>query len=243
MLAAYYQSLKIRRSDQATTMAAYQWNHPHRLEAIALSGTLSYTRDGRDFTSPGTSATRYLFALDFADANTYTRVWKANTPWDGIPSLDPGQVIISHQPSFPWAMIFIDAATDPAVIGTCTEYEYSRPTTSDPWTLDDTTTTDISLALGLFAFGGGEPDSGGQGDGSDDEKVEIQANLNFTGANNNLLPNLDTTSPHILRLPWEDSWASETTLFSDAFSDFITAENAADGGGHSGTCSLSLDFT
>lgn len=225
------------------------WNHPHRLASIDVSGTLDYTIDERDFTSPGLTANVYVFDLDFSGASGYTRIFEDKTPWrvnnltpDPAPAGAPaaGELILAHRPRRMWQAASVSTAPSAATIGTCTETAWSRPSVSDPWVEGASSTTDIDFYFSIAFSAGGEPDSQGRGDSSDDERLAINFGENFSGTNSFRLPAL---SGFVYRLPWNDSWASETTVFSDLFDDHLTAENAADGGGHSGTCTLSLDFT
>lgn len=239
------------------------FNYPNRLASVDLSGSLDYTIDGRDFTSPGLSASVYEFSLNFSLVGGYTRVFESRYPWlssASPPSGGPdiGEFLLFHRPRAFW-YVFVDHGGTPAdaVIGTCTKTDYTRLTESDPWVIDDgPADTDIewsfsfSLGKNLFQFNGGDaPSSGldagfGKGDGSDDEKIAVQVNMNPSGAHASLLPSFDVmNSEEILRLPWDDSWAAESAVFSDIFSTHLTDFNATDGGGHSGTCTISLDFT
>jgi len=240
-------SVKDRKLNIWAEFSLYEWNHPSFLQGIAVSGLLSYTIDERSFTSPGLSASKYEYDLDFSDADDYSRVYESNVPWTVFPPprgiLNDGEFLMSHQPSFPWGVIFYDEDNQDTKIGTCTKTDYSRDEGTDPWTEDGSTTTDIDFHFDVSPFGGGEPDSGGKGDGSDDEKVDVSFFPDFSGSHNSKLPNFELSLGEVLRLPWAASWASETAAFSAIFSDHLSDGNTSDGGGHSGTCSLSLDFT
>lgn len=237
--------IKTRKDNILSESSTSVWNHPHRLRSIEVSGNLSYTIDQRSFSSPGVSAQTYEFSLDFSLAASWSRRFETNTPWysGALPGgpLATGQFYFGHTPEWFWEAFTQYGSSPSAVkIGDCVQTSYSRPTTSDPWTLGATVTTDVDFYFSAFLSLGGEPDSGGKGDESDDEKIVVAFLDSFTGANTSRLPDF---SADVLRLPWEDSWASETAAFSDIFSDHIAARNAADGGGHSGTCTLSLDFS
>lgn len=256
--AAYYQTIKAKKRDR-WERRAYGWhNYPHSLAEIATSGSLSYTRDETHFTNASTSTTasRYVCSLDFSLANPFTRVFEDQWPWKPssanpypLPSGDPGngEFLMVHRPIFPWRLEApISDPLPSAVIGDCTREFYTRPTTSDPWALDNTTTTDVTFGFYLLMGAGGDHYTGGRGAGGYDEKVIIQFDDDF-GANNPgvfppILPDFSTTDPDIRRLPWEDPWSSETAIFADIFSNHLVTRNAIDGGGHTGTCSLSLDF-
>jgi hypothetical protein len=100
--------------------------------------------------------------------------------------------------------------------------------------------TDVNYKIIFLMYDGGLPPSMGRGTDTTVEKVTIEIFEGTSGTATDLLPSFYAK---VLRLPWTATWASETAIFSGIFSSFITASNTADGGGHSGSCSLSVDFT
>lgn len=249
--------VKSKKYYKANNYGDNTWNHPNRIAQIALSGALTYAIDKRAFTGVGLSATLYEYDLDFSLTTPYTRVFETRTPWLGagaseIPSGAPaaGGFVWAHRPARAmWAFEPYFTAADAVVIGTCTATPYTRATYGSPWVAGSSTSNDISFYFfPAMSFGGyqpgGEPDSGGKGDGSDDEKVQVRALLDFSGTNSgdlNLI--FSGQDMDLFRLPWDDSWSSETAIFSTGFSNRISDANAFHGGGHSGTCSISMDFT
>jgi hypothetical protein len=237
-------NIKNRKDSATTFLSQGRWNHPHRMAGIGISGDLFYVIDGRDFTAAGTSATRYDFSLSYASSAAYTRVFEPYFPWQGStpPSGNPAQgefLMIQRHASGEWKIdTRFGAATAAVVIGTVNTRVYSRPTTSDPWTEDSSTTTNISHRFGLFLSGGGDPDSGNYST-ADAARALVTFNSFHSGTHSSLLPALGAL---VYRLPHEDAWASETAAFADLFAAHITARNTADGAGHSGTCTLSLNF-
>ena len=225
-----------------------RYNHPHRLTGISVSGSFDYTIDERDFTSPGTSADLYVYDIDFSLANSAERIFIDKFPWRGsTPPVEPDadEVVLAHQPlEGMWEIIPSYGANGirptREVVGTLTVTPYTRPTTGDPWVAGTPVETDMEFSFGMFISGGGEPASGGRGDDSSDEETQITFSDSWIGTGASNLPDFGVV---LGRLPWDDPWSSETAEFSTILSDFISAANTADGGGHSGSTTLSLDFT
>jgi hypothetical protein len=241
-MSAFWSLIKNKKSTLATSYRGYSYNHPQRLSQLGLSGTLSYTRDERDFTGILGVATRYVFDLDYSLATPWNRVLVEKQPWGALPvTLADGEFTMGHKPLYMWE---VNAAYggDPAevVIGTCTATPYSRATISDPWTAGTDVVTDVNYKIIFLMYDGGLPPSMGRGTDTTLEKVTIEMFEGTSGTATDLLPSFYAK---VLRLPWTATWASETAIFSGIFSAFITASNTADGGGHSGSCSLSVDFT
>lgn len=227
------------------------FNHPHRLSEVAMSGALTYVIDERLFVpEPATSAKVYEFDLGFAVVPAWSRLFYPKFPFDiEAPqnALAAGQFVLAHLPWRMWNFATVRGPGHLAVkVGTSTVSEYSRPSENDPWTLDTTATYDIEFFFDpTFSFGG-DPDSDGRGDDSADEKAEIRIeNSGFGGPTSSRLPSFSEldTPYEIRRFPWMDAWASETDYFAWTFNDFLADRNAQDGGGHSGSCTMSLDFT
>ena len=243
-LASQIEMLKNRKSVVGQVYLNFHSNHPHRIATVSTSGALTYTIDERSFApSPTLSASKYDFSLDFSLGDSWTRVYQSKFPWySATPvALNQGEFCPSHVIKKPWKFdCDFGAYPNYATIGDCTRTNYTRALITDPWTAGTPVTTDVDFKFGFLLTLGGDPTSGGRGTGSDPEKALFQFSDSWSGSYTNKLPNLYAD---VYRLPWVDPWASESTVFSTAFSAFLTAQNTADGGGHSGTCSLSLDFT
>jgi len=231
---AYITSIKTKKS---TAFSGLFFNHPNRLLTIGLSGSASVTVDERSFTGIGNTAKLYTESVDFSICNPYTRVFYGGD----IRSLATDQFLLAHDPYAPWLFDpTYGGETDYEIVGTSNIKNYSRASSGDPWVLGSETTEDIESNFVFTIVGGGDPISGGlntdpEGDAS------IFITNNFTSANVLKINDLFLTQ-EIFREPQTDSWASESTLFSDTFDDEISANNTADGGGWSGSCSLSVDF-
>lgn len=240
---AIWANFKSKKRAHFESVAQRFWNHPHRLAAITLTGTLDYTLDERDFgTPPSYSASRYVFDLDFSAIAALARKLPDKTPWIFIPDpADVGEFVLYHEPRKMWEMLFsLGALPADVVIGTCTTTLYTRADPSDPWTTGSTTTTDIDGNLDLLIAGGGDGSLKGRGDGSDDEKAQITVFHPVTGGSESF--RIPSIYAEILRLPWSDPWAAESSAFSTAFDDEIDARNTTDGGGHSGSTTATLTF-
>lgn len=228
---SYYEDFKAKKQLQ------WEGNHPHRLPALRMSGTLNH-EDDRRVTAGGLTATRTVVDLDFSLMATWTRVFREKVPLLALQTgLAEGTFGLFHRSAQFWSLWVSNSfgATPATVtIGTTTVYRYTRTTVMDPWVLDTTTTTDYDYQWRPVLFGGGDPSSGGKGPDNEDNSIRITA---FQGG----FPFLGNVA--VYRLPWEDPWTSESTIYSDAFADGLATRNTASGGGHSGTCSATLHFT
>jgi hypothetical protein len=238
--ADYYSAWKSKKNSMGSSLKNSYSNHPNRLTALSTSGAIAYTIDGRLFTSPGTAASVYQFDVDYSLANPWTRLFQTRIPWNsGLPTaLSDGEFSLSHRPVMMWAFE-TQYGADPASVvgGSVTKTDYTRLTITDPWVAGSPVTTDLDLLLSFTLGGGGDPVSGGY-----DTDPAARALITFfnaiSGTHSSKFPNMGA---NIYRFPW-DTWASETAEFSSIFAAHLSAKNTADGGGHSGTCSLSLDF-
>lgn len=239
-------SIKNRKRSINDFLANRVYNHPNRLSDIGLSGSMSLIKDGRDYTvppyDPGFTAEVKEYAIDFTLATHYTRFLYEKEPTPDFPAdaPDPATFTLGHKPN-QWFMLSNAFYPDHEIAGTKTITEYSRSSLTDPWIAGTVTNSDILLSFGISIDGGGDPVSKGKGTGGDDNKAVIyfQPMINIYAE----IPDFGAYSEEIKRLPWDTSWASETALFSTIFSDYVNAGNTLYGGGFSGSCSLSLDFT
>jgi len=214
-----------------TFMTSSQLNHPNRVASVSMTGNTSVDRDGR-VSSTGTSTTRTLEEIDYSLLPTWTRVFRPKNQLFGTQAgFGEAEFGIFHKTNQPWKILQYAQGATPAsvVVGTSTEYVYSRVVNTDPWTEDSATATDISLQWTPLLADGGHPVSGGKGADDDANSIRIWG-----------LPSMHFFAlPDIYRLPWDMAWASETVILSDTFDAMI----AAGGADYSGTCSASLDFT
>jgi hypothetical protein len=243
-------AIKAKKTAIDSFLGGARYNHPQRIASITLSGTIDYEIDERDFTvneSPagGATASVYVFALDYTAVTPYIRKFQEQDPWYVLPvALVAGEFTLSHRPrAAMWEIrsdIF-DYDEDQDVVGTVTRTRYVYNDGTSSWDLDTTDAAeDITLTFAFSISGGGDPTSGGRDDDSTDENATIAVFASHSGTYGIKLA--DFNWGDILRFPWVDTWAPETAEFATGFSNFITDSNAADGAGHSGSCSLSVDF-
>lgn len=247
-IATFSELVKTKKALRSNTHLGHAFNHPHRLESISVSGTVTYTRDERAFDPPHeTTATRKVYSIDLAPLWDWTRLWQTKYGWQSAdPPSDPGEAefVLYHIPLWPWIMQQRRGDTPENVkIGTVTTTNYTWDDEEEDW-IEGTTDAGVDVMGGFLVtlYGGGHPVSGGRGADDDDNSVVITVS--------GMLDGLFTTggvSPgtpvQILRLPWDDPWTSESAAFSDMIADIITALNADNGGGHSATASVTLGFT
>lgn len=243
----WWTALKTKKELAQIYLAGARFNHPHRLGTLALSGTLSYEIDERLFTANATPANgqtcfTYTVAADFADATPWTRYFEPKCPFVHLLGalLGTREFALLHRPGWPWAIQHqYNGTTTPDIIGSVVRRLYTYSTGSASWSL---TTTDPAEDL-LFDHyyyieGGGHPASGGN-DGTSPTDIDLIPA--WSGTYGYLLN--DYTWDALTRFPWDATWSTETTAFSDGFTDFLAARNTADGAGHSGTSGLTLTFT
>lgn len=228
---------KYKKESGILLLGQMAYHHPNRVDEIQLTGTLSYTIDERSFVpEPALSCDKYEFSLDFADHPTYSRDWITNFPWDFDPAPAEGEYVFGHEPlNYYWGVLdWIEDYASATKIGTCTRTPYTRAVDTDPWTAGTPVVTDVDL---LFTFWistiGGDVNSGGN-DGT--SETDIYVSIDITGTHTGNLPDF---SGDIGRKPW-DTWADED--YSSILTDHISDGNTADGGGHSGSTTLKLEF-
>ena len=253
-LADYYSSIKGKKEYAAGIVNLNYSNHPHRLDKVELAGTLSYTRDERSFTinaSPpnGRIAYRYSASLDMSLNSPWNRVFLQNTPslvplYDAVLYPTYGKLNLRdfgflHLPRYMWRAYFSNNSdTDYKNVGDVTVQQYTYSTSSSSWSLTSTSTSAIECDFVFSILDGGDPFSGGN-DGS--SPFSISVFCGFTGSYAYLFSGMGQAT--FERFPWSDTWSSESAAFSTAFNQIITDRNTADGGGHSGSCSMSTVFT
>jgi len=244
-LAEYYDVIKAKKLSSFLASRAFS-NFPHRLNTISLSGSISYTVDERDFTinsSPanGSIAFKFVASLNMASVSPWNRVFLTKVP-SLVSVLDPlglRKFGFSHTPQFPWRAYFaINYDADYKNVGSIAVTEYTYSTSSNSWGVTNTSSSIIECDLTVFIEDGGYSLSGGN-DGT--SGCVIYSNCSFIGDNSAYLIGIGNAD--FERLPWDGTWASESTAFSDAFSQRLSDLNAIDGGGHSGTCGMSMVFT
>lgn len=251
-ISQYYLNHKNKKSSIYALLSTSRYNHPHRLERVSLSGTITYTRDERDFAvnaSPanGTIAFRDSLSFDLSSTTPWSRYFEERCPFTHTLDLAVREFALLHNPSRPWEFS-TQANIDPdfVVVGTITRetYEYNDTTSSWDLTIPDPPEPpeNVSCDFDFTITKGGDPLSGGFDMTS---AAEIYLAVNFDSIGNFGSPLIGWVSEWgiIERLPWTEVWEPETDIFSDSFEQWIDDLNTADGAGHSGSCSMSLNFT
>ena len=229
----YFEILKIRKF-------TIPWfnkvgNHPNRLASISMSGDTTFDRDGR-ISETGLSTTRTLVEIDYSLLPTWDRIIRSKIPLLlAQTGFGTGQFGLFSDANSIWTVSQIKGSTPSGVVvGTTTEFVYSRAVNTDPWTEDSAIATDYTLSWSPILSGGGVPASGGKGADNDTNSIEITA-----------IPGPYFGSITIYRLPWDQAWTNETTLLSDAFDDYLAAEIAAHpstAADYSGSCTAEVVF-
>jgi hypothetical protein len=239
-------SIKNRKRAIYDFLDSSVYNHPNRLSEVGLSGSMYLIKDGRDYTvypyNPTFSREVKEYTIDFSLATHYIRSYfeKEPTPNYLPDATDLGTFHLGHFPN-QWFIQSHNLSPASVVVGTKTITEYSRASVSDPWIAGSVTSSDITMYFEMTILGGGDPVSKGKGTGGDDNKAVIYFHpvINVYAE----LPDFGAYSGEIKRLPWDASWSSETAMFIPIFSNYLDFNNAFYGGGFSGNCSLSLNFT
>lgn len=251
-LADYYDVIKAKKSAISTFSRSCYSNFPHRLGTIELSGSINYTIDQRDFSSNssppnGHVAFKFVASVNMALVSPWNRVFLSKIP-SLIPIYDstyPTSILglkkfgFVHVPQYPWRSLFtVNYNTDYKNVGSITVTEYTYSTSSSSWSVTNTSSSTVECDFSVFIGDGGDVISGGN-DGS--SACGISSICNFTGTDASILIGFGTAD--FQRLPWDGTWSNESAAFLTEFNQIISDRNTADGGGHSGTCGMSMVFT
>lgn len=225
----YYEDHKVKKVGFFAA-SGYYFNHPHRLPAIKLTGDLTHDFDQRA-SATGLSALRTLKEIDFSLLPSWEREFSDKFPSAQAPGTWPttSAFLIYQDVHAPWRME-AEFGPEPStvIVGTSTDYVYTRDTISAPWVEFSATPSDILLAWTPAISGGGIPASGGKGADTDANSVAISL------ADISWFP-----SCTVYRLPWQEPWASESAILSDAFDALLLSQ----GSDYSGTTTATLEFT
>jgi len=237
MLSELSEIVKSKKAELQSFLIAF-WNHPHRLSEVSLTGTYTTIVDERSFTGAGLSASVETATLTGSLFTTTTRKLAEKTPFKASLSeisLAQGEIAMMHNALIPWEVFQATGTVNSDVtVGSLVVDDYTRPNTSSPWTLVSSNTFDIDGHFEIGIIDGGDEISGGRGADVDSSRCSISIAISA---------GVYSFTVEFFRFPWDDPWSSETTAFSDNLSDWITAGNAANGGGYSGSSSLEAVFT
>jgi hypothetical protein len=87
----------------------------------------------------------------------------------------------------------------------------------------------------FFNGPGGHPVSGGRGADNDENSACLF--YGFTGSGSPF-----SLASGTYRLPWQDPWADESAVYTQAMTDWIAENNDFDGGGWTGSTTVTLEF-
>jgi hypothetical protein len=226
----------------------YVNNHPNRLEVLRFAGTLNIEFDGRNSglveeleqLTTFKSVTDY----DFATLPEWTRKFNEILPTLSSKSLAMGEFSVTQNLFYFWRFLYLlGAGYDPVKVGDSTITYYERDTIDDPWVETSTTTSELETTWLPYIGNifnpapnrGGDPVSGGRGPDNDENSVLFREWPEI------LMDFLYGVS--VYRLPWETTWANESTIFTDHVADYIAAQNAIDDGGWTGSTTMALEFS
>lgn len=229
----------------------YVNNHPHRLSSIQLSGSVNYEWDARNSTQD--FGYKETLNVNLSSLPSWTRVYEEELPVieAGIHT-DVGVFGLTHSDKYFWRFEFaLGTPYDEVVVGQHTITNYYKPVISydpfieGPWEETSSETTDITASWNPvigFNYRGGDPVSGGRGADNVANSAGIEAavylNGNFNFGGFGFVP-----EGIAYRLPWQDSWASESASYSESMADFLEERNEFSGGGWTGSTSMRLVFT
>jgi hypothetical protein len=229
-------------------------NHPHRVQVIRLTGSINYVYDGRGIAKFSTS--RKELNVDLANLPEYTRKFVEKIPARYSPNLNVYEFSALSLLREPWG--FRASAKDRAgqldlpekfKVGECKETNYTRDSEEDNWEILSSGAEDVYCYWSPRVFSvGGHPNSGGRGDDTDENSVSFYLNGEFTGDPDGPIGDVLSFNPFrvnylVYRLPWVDPWENESELYSELFDDWIAEQNADDGGGWTGSTTMTLEFS
>jgi hypothetical protein len=227
-------------------------NHPHRLPVLRVTGLVDIERDGRETAGTALDALKYVYAIDLSELPEWTRIYNENLPIIGTgddpfspnDSAGAGEFYYLSYQQVPWRdSFYLGDGLDQVKVGERTSTNYERDTITDPWVqVGSDQVYDIYASfypLGVFYKNGGDPVSGGRGLDNDENSV----GWNITIDSNDSFPFRAFLGTVVYRLPWEDPWENESALYAAAMSDWIAEQNADDGGGWTGSTTMTLEFS
>jgi len=235
----------------------YVNNHPHRLSSIRLSGSYNMEFDGREVAGEALTARKNITNVNYSLLPAWTRVYGEKLPvidtigqtgvagGGGSPN-DESEFYVQQDINYFWRFYLVAGSIpDPVKIGEFKTTFYGRDSVESEWFEAYTETEDIFengypaviTTLPFFNGLGGHPVSGGRGPDNDENSVFIyyytSAGVNYEGP----------YSVGVYRLPWQDPWANESALFTQAMTDSIADANAYSGGGWTGSTTVTLEFS
>jgi len=236
----------------------YVNNHPHRLSSIRLTGSYNIQFDEREIATTQLTAYKTNEDVDYTPLSAWTRVYGEKLPVigdigqigvaGGAGSPGENEFYVAQDLNYFWRFYLVAGSRpDPVKVGEFKTTLYERevltydPITYSEWEEISADTQDIEengyptiiTAAPFYNSTGGHPVSGGRGADND----ENSAFLAYVISGSNV------PSSGIYRLPWQDPWADESAMFTQAMADYLEAENAYSGGGWTGSTTVTLEFS
>ena len=228
------------------------FDHPIRLMGIGMSGTVEWINDERGYSAASSYYEAWVDTVnvDYSLCDGYVRIPFAAVPfyqYDWPPPLvTEGEFQLYQKGPLKKAWeLFMNLYSHGSPFPICGSFvrkRYTSASTGPPWTLDSTETLDVRAGFNAVVSGGGKAYMHGN-DGTTPARINVGIWTEGGYLESAAYPDMDDYADAIERMPWGFPWASETDAFLNKFNDRLAYCNGFRGGGFSGSCSLSLDFT
>ena len=251
---AYANNFSSVKAAKETFVGDYVNNHPHRLSSIRLTGSYNFEFDGRVVAGEALTAPKINVDVDYALLPAWTRVY------GDLPVISPiGQVggpeptlnigvnkfYVAQNLNYFWRFYLVAGSlSEPVKVGETKTALWARDSEESEWFEAYTETEDIMesgypfVSVSFDSGIGGDPVSGGRGPDNAENSVDIGFALPSSG-----FPISTGYERPIYRLPWQDPWANESGVFAQNMQDFVDGNNDYQGGGCTGSSSVTLEFT
>lgn len=253
ILSIYANNFASVKAAKKSFVDEYVNNHPHRLSSIRITGSYTYQFDGREVAGTALTAYKLNADVDYATLPAWTRVFGELPVIDnigqtevagGAEGLNEYEFYVAQDLFYFWRFyLVVSDIPEPVKVGELQTTLYGRDSTEDEWVEISVETEDIEesgypavITTSPFFNGlGGHPVSGGKGSDNDENSAHLFFIFNGSGAPFPL-------ASGIYRLPWQDPWADESSVYTDAMTDWIAENNVFEGGGWTGSASVTLEF-
>lgn len=236
----YFEALK----EKKRTIATFgRWNFPGPPAALDLGGNINFTYDTRlehDPPQVGDSGTLYTITINMGNLASWSRVKPTAEPYDEAHNstvIGTGEFAATHGALYPWG-VTLQNGTEPDDVNVGTERRqiYDWEGSPGSWVeKSDSGEKDVTASFFCTLLGGGPLKKN-----DNDNAVGIGVTIDINGDYVYLLPDFDASAfnKDFTRYPWDSSWSSETTHFSDIWTTFLAGDS-----NRGGTQSLSLGFS
>jgi len=232
----------------------YVNNHPHRLSSIRLAVPYNTQFHGREVAGTALTAYKLNEDVDYATLSAWTRVFGELPVIDtigqtgvagGAEGLNEYEFYVAQDLYYFWRFyLVVSDFPEPVKVGELMTTFYERDSVESEWVETSIETEDIFengypavITTSPFFNGlGGHPVSGGKGADNDENSAYLFFIFSGSGSPFSL-------ASGIYRLPWQDPWADESSVYTDAMTDWIAENNDFDGGGWTGSAAVTLEFS